>query len=109
MPQHQRELAIEKVQDELLRLYRTTGFQTIIEDMTSRWLAGLLTPVQDPWRVLGVSPDDPVALVDQVFRLKVKFYHPDNPKTGDRRRFEMILNAYQDIVSMKAEGVNEPR
>ena len=109
MPQHPREQAIAKVQDELLRLYRATGFQTIVEDMASRWVAGLLTPVQDPWRVLGVSPDDPVTLVDQVFRLKVKFYHPDNLKTGDRRRFESILDAYRDIVSMKAEVVDGPK
>lgn len=102
-----REQAIAKVQNELLSLYRSTGFQDILEDTVTNWIATLLTPPQDPWKVLGVDPNDPIQLIDQVWRLKAKTFHPDNPQTGNRDRFEMVLKAYQEVVALKAEVLDD--
>lgn len=50
-----------------------------------------------PWRVLGVDPLDPVGLVTEVYRVKAKWFHPDNPRTGNELRFRQIKEAYEAI------------
>lgn len=58
---------------------------------------------QLPYLVLGVSDDDPDELVEQVFRVKAKFRHPDNLEHGDAVRFKELNNAYQ-IIKRKRTG-----
>lgn len=54
----------------------------------------------DAYDVLGVSPDDPVELIDSIFRKKSMHYHPD--KGGDAEKFKRLNAAYELI--MKSRG-----
>ncbi len=54
----------------------------------------------DAYDVLGVSPDDPLELVKDVYRRKSMYYHPD--KGGDQEKFKRLSQAY-DLV-MKTRG-----
>lgn len=51
----------------------------------------------DPYYILGVTTDDPVALVHDVYRVKVRHLHPDNKKTGNAERFQRVEMAYRAI------------
>ena len=53
----------------------------------------------DAYDVLGVSPDDPVELVKDVFRRKSMFYHPD--KGGDPEKFKRLNKAYELICESR--------
>lgn len=53
--------------------------------------------MNNPYIVLGVSPDDPPELIDAVYKVKAKFYHPDNKETGDSAKFMRITEAYDKI------------
>ncbi len=55
----------------------------------------------DAYDILGVSPDDPVDLIKDVFRRKSMYYHPD--KGGDAEKFKKLNNAYELV--MKSRGV----
>jgi len=53
----------------------------------------------DPYYVLGVRRDDPRELVESVYKIKVKFYHPD--KGGSNEKFVRLNNAWKYIKSEK--------
>lgn len=53
----------------------------------------------DPYHILGVSRDDPKDLVEGVYRVKAKFYHPD--KGGENEKFARLNNAWQRIKAEK--------
>lgn len=53
--------------------------------------------MNDPYVVLGVRKDDPPELIEAVYKLKAKFYHPDNSKTGNKDKFIAIKEAYNKI------------
>lgn len=53
--------------------------------------------LNSPWVILGVSKTDPIELIDAVYKLKIKYYHPDNPKTGNQEKFIKIKEAYDKI------------
>jgi len=53
--------------------------------------------LNSPWVILGVSKNDPVELIDAIYKLKVKYFHPDNPKTGDSEKFIKLKEAYDKI------------
>lgn len=55
----------------------------------------------DAYDVLGVSPDDPMDLIKDVFRRKSMYYHPD--KGGDAEKFKRINSAFETIS--KSRGV----
>ncbi len=48
---------------------------------------------------LGVSPDDPIELVKDVFQKKCHFYHPD--KGGSAEKFKRLNNAYERICESR--------
>lgn len=50
----------------------------------------------DAYDVLGVSPDDPMELIKDVFRRKSQYYHPDKPG-GDEAKFKRINDAFEII------------
>lgn len=52
-------------------------------------------PLESPYTILGVSPTDPPAMVDAVFRAKAKILHPDNG--GDGKAFARLKMAY-DLI-----------
>ncbi len=54
----------------------------------------------DSYDILGVSPDDPVDLIKDVFRKKSMYYHPD--KGGTAEKFKRLHKAYELI--MKSRG-----
>jgi len=53
--------------------------------------------LENPYIVLGVRKDDPPELIDAVYRVKAKFYHPD--RGGDKEKFLKIKEAYEKIKS----------
>ena len=55
--------------------------------------------VNDPYIVLGARKDDPPELIDAVYKLKAKYYHPDNKKTGNKEKFIKINKAYEEITN----------
>ena len=54
----------------------------------------------DAYGILGVSPDDPLGLMEEVFRKKASFYHPD--KGGDAAKFKRIQAAIDTIRKARA-------
>ncbi len=53
----------------------------------------------DAYDILGVSPDDPVDLIKDVYRRKSMYYHPD--KGGDQEKFKRLNNAYELIMKTR--------
>jgi len=53
----------------------------------------------DAYDILGVSPDDPVDLIKDVYRKKSMYYHPD--KGGDPERFKRLTQAYELILESR--------
>jgi len=57
---------------------------------------------QDPWRILGVNPEDPPELVKAVYRAKSKVLHPDAKGTGNADAFKRMRDAYEEIQRQRA-------
>jgi len=55
----------------------------------------------DSYDILGVSPDDPVELIRDVYRRKSMYYHPD--KGGDAEKFKRLNQAYELIMKSRGE------
>jgi len=55
----------------------------------------------DAYDILGVSPDDPVDLVKNVYRNKAQYYHPD--KGGDPEKFKKLTAAYELVLKNRGE------
>jgi curved DNA-binding protein CbpA len=51
----------------------------------------------DCYEILEVSPNANSGTIDRTFRYLAQRYHPDNRDTGDRLRFEAVLNAYDSL------------
>lgn len=51
----------------------------------------------NPYQVLGCSPMDDEKVIKDKYRQLCKRYHPDNAETGDRGKFESVLNAWKTI------------
>ncbi len=56
------------------------------------------TFARSPYLILGVTKDDPRKMVDEIYKLKAKYYHPDNTATGNGEKFIKVKNAYDKIV-----------
>ena len=55
----------------------------------------------DAYDILGVSPDDPVELIKDVFRRKSMYYHPD--KGGTDEKFKRLDAAYKLIMQTRGQ------
>ncbi|GAI60441.1 unnamed protein product [marine sediment metagenome] len=55
----------------------------------------------DAYDVLGVSPDDPVELIKDVYRRKSMYYHPD--KGGDQEKFKRLTRSYELVMKSRGE------
>lgn len=53
----------------------------------------------DAYDFLGASPDDPIDLINDLYRKKSMYYHPD--KGGDPERFKRLNQAYETIKSSR--------
>ena len=51
----------------------------------------------DYYEVLEISPNANSETIDRIFRYLARRYHPDNQDTGDRLRFDEILQAYNAL------------
>ena len=51
----------------------------------------------DYYEILEISPNANTETIDRIFRYFAQRYHPDNPNTGDRLRFDQILQAYNAL------------
>jgi curved DNA-binding protein CbpA len=51
----------------------------------------------DYYEVLEISPNANAGTIDRMFRYLAQRYHPDNPDTGDRRRFDEIVQAHDTL------------
>ncbi len=51
----------------------------------------------DYYEVLEISPNANSETMERVFRYLAQRYHPDNPSTGDRDRFELVLEAHNTL------------
>jgi integrase len=54
----------------------------------------------DAYGVLGASPDDPTALIKDLYRKKAGYYHPDKPG-GDAEKFKRLQDAYDLIMQSR--------
>ena|SRR5689334_17440672 len=51
----------------------------------------------DYYEVLEISPNANSETIERVFRYLAQRYHPDNGATGDRDRFDLILEAHTTL------------
>jgi curved DNA-binding protein CbpA len=51
----------------------------------------------DYYQILELSPNAGSTTVDRVFRYLAQRYHPDNRETGDRVRFDQLLEAHDAL------------
>jgi curved DNA-binding protein CbpA len=51
----------------------------------------------DYYETLEISPNANPATIDRMFRYFAQRYHPDNPETGDRHRFDVIIEAHNTL------------
>ncbi|HLC29211.1 MAG TPA: hypothetical protein VJM51_00325 [Dehalococcoidia bacterium] len=74
----------------------------VLKDVLPRLKAartmGTAAVPEDPFVILGVSPTDPLDLVTAVYRLKAKYFHPDNKETGDAAAFKRLRLAHDAVV-----------
>jgi curved DNA-binding protein CbpA len=47
----------------------------------------------DYYEILEISPNANSGTLERMFRYLAQRYHPDNPDTGDRHRFDLVLEA----------------
>ena len=52
-------------------------------------------PFVDYYEVLQLSPRASADMVERVYRMLAKRYHPDNLETGDSEKFSKVREAYQ--------------
>jgi len=56
----------------------------------------------DHYEILEISPNANSGTIERMFRHLARLYHPDNKETGDRIKFDLILqanNTLRDPVS----------
>ena len=51
----------------------------------------------DYYEILEISPNANSETVERVFRYLAQRYHPDNGSTGDRVRFDLVLEAHNTL------------
>jgi len=52
-------------------------------------------PVSDYYEDLQISPNADKEMIERVFRILAKRYHPDNTETGDAEKFNVLYKAYR--------------
>ena len=52
---------------------------------------------KDYYEILEISPNANSGTVEHMFRYFAQHYHPDNPDTGDRLRFDEIMEAHDTL------------
>lgn len=102
MASKRKEQRVAALKDGLLKKYRQSGVAPILEEVVGNIVANLayrqeLQAKGEDYRIVGVEPGDPPELMEKVWRAKALFYHPDNPKTGNRDAYERVKAAYDRL------------
>ncbi|KKM92422.1 hypothetical protein LCGC14_1218700 [marine sediment metagenome] len=92
---------------ERLRIAEQHGVQyqglTFTKDVaTTTGEAARKESLMDAYDILGVSPDDPISLVKDIFRRKSQHYHPDK-EGGTAEKFKRLNGAYELIMKSRGE------
>ena len=61
--------------------------------------------MDNPYKVLGVSPTSSLEEIKIVYRQLSKIYHPDM-KTGNEKKFREVNEAWKSIQKLYKEGHN---
>ena len=59
----------------------------------------------DYYEILQVSPTADREMIERAYRLLAKRYHPDNAKTGDASKFDMLVEAYRVLSDREKRAV----
>ena len=51
----------------------------------------------DFYEILEISPNANSGTIERMFRYLAQRYHPDNPDTGDRLRFDLVMEAHETL------------
>jgi DnaJ-class molecular chaperone len=51
----------------------------------------------DYYEILEISSNANSETIDRIFRFFAQRYHPDNQDTGDRARFDEVMQAYNTL------------
>ncbi len=51
----------------------------------------------DHYEILEVSPNANAETIERIFRYLAHRYHPDNPETADRNRFDAVVEAHNTL------------
>jgi len=51
----------------------------------------------DFYEIMEISPNANSETIDRIFRYFAQRYHPDNPDSGDRARFDVVMEAYKTL------------
>lgn len=51
--------------------------------------------INDYYEDLQISPNADMEMIERVFRILAKRYHPDNSETGDTEKFNVLYKAYK--------------
>src|SRR5262245_50502046 len=57
----------------------------------------VISKFTDYYEILEISPNANAGTIDRMFRYHAQLYHPDNPETGNRERFDEIVEAYETL------------
>jgi hypothetical protein len=63
----------------------------------------------DYYEVLQVSPNADPETIERVFRHLAKRHHPDNVRTGERERFEVLLEAHRVLLDPEQRAAYDLR
>ena len=59
-------------------------------------------PFIDFYQLMQISPLAEIETIQRVYRMLRSRYDPDNPRTGDRTRFEKLALAYEVLSDREA-------
>ena len=51
----------------------------------------------DYYEILEISPNANSETIERIFRYLAHRYHPDNPETADRQRFDEVVEAHNTL------------
>jgi len=51
----------------------------------------------DYYEIMEISPNANSETIDRIFRFLAQRYHPDNPDSGDRAHFDVVMEAYNTL------------
>jgi curved DNA-binding protein CbpA len=65
--------------------------------------------MDDLYEVLQVSPHADTETISRIFRHLAKKYHPDNPESGDAKRFDLLAKAHRVLTDPEKRAAYDAR